>query len=123
MTVQDPQLFTDAFRAALTDAEFAALLKERDFSLQFVLTGDSGTAFLLDSDGVHDGAPRPASLRLEVRPEALHLVLLGRLGVTRAIVDRGLVAKGPVSGVRQLADLLPPLGRAYAQLAPAPSGA
>ncbi len=58
MTVQDPQLFTDAFRAALTDAEFAALLKERDFSLQFVLTGDSGTAFLLDSDGVHDGAPR-----------------------------------------------------------------
>ncbi|MFC7511749.1 hypothetical protein ACFQV4_19950 [Streptomyces thermocarboxydus] len=59
MTVQDPQLFTDAFRAALTDAEFAALLKERDFSLQFVLTGDAGTAFLLDSDGVHDGAPRP----------------------------------------------------------------
>lgn len=39
--------------------------------------------------------------------------------MTRAIVDRGLVAKGPVSGVRQLADLLPPLGRAYAQLAPA----
>ncbi len=58
-----------------------------------------------------------------MRPEALHLILLGRLGVTRAVVDRSLVAKGPVSGVRQLADLLPPLGRAYAQLALAPSGA
>ncbi|MBL3668009.1 hypothetical protein JL475_18835 [Streptomyces sp. M2CJ-2] len=123
MTVQNPQLFIDAFRAALTDAEFAALLKERDFSLQFVLTEGADTAFLLDSDGVHDSAPRPASLRLEVQPQALHLILLGRLGVTRAIVARSLAVKGPVSQVRRLADYLPSLGRAYAQLVPAPSAA
>ncbi|MFF5185141.1 hypothetical protein ACFY30_15375 [Streptomyces sp. NPDC000345] len=121
MTLKDPQLFIDAFRAALTDAEFAALLKERDFSLQFVLTGDAGTAFLLDSDGVHEGAPRPASLRLEVQPEALHLVLLGQLGVTHAIVGRRLAVKGPVARVRLLADYLPVLGREYARLALAPA--
>ncbi|MEV0480518.1 SCP2 sterol-binding domain-containing protein [Streptomyces sp. NPDC050508] len=123
MTVQDPQLFIEAFRAALADAEFAALIKERDFSLQFIVTGDADTAFLLDADGVHDGAPHPAQLRLEVRPDALHLILLGRLGVTQAIVARRLVVKGPVTRVRQLADYLPPLGRAYAALALAPASA
>ncbi|MEV1077633.1 SCP2 sterol-binding domain-containing protein [Streptomyces sp. NPDC050211] len=122
MTVQDPQLFIDAFRAAAADGEFATLLKERDFSFQFVLTrpqtADADhTAFLLDSDGVHDGAPHPASLRLEVRADALHSVLLGQLGVTRAIVDRSLVVKGPVAKVRQLADFMPVLGREYARLA------
>ncbi|MDQ0795260.1 SCP2 sterol-binding domain-containing protein [Streptomyces sp. B1I3] len=123
MTVQDPQLFIEAFRAAFTDADFAALLKERDFSIQFVVTGDAHTAFLLDSDGVHDGAPHPAALRLEVKPDTLHLILLGQLGVTQAIVARGLVVKGPISRVRQLADYLPAMGRAYAQLALAPASA
>ncbi|KUO13951.1 SCP2 sterol-binding domain-containing protein [Streptomyces sp. DSM 15324] len=121
MTVQDPQLFIDAFRAALADAEFAALLKERDFSLQFVVTGAADAAFLLDSDGVHEGAPHPASLRLEVQAEALHLVLLGQLGVTQAIVARRLVVKGPVARLRSLADYLPVLGREYARLALAPA--
>ncbi|MEU5718781.1 SCP2 sterol-binding domain-containing protein [Streptomyces sp. NPDC020403] len=123
MTVQDPQLFIEAFRAAFSDADVAALLKEREFSVQFVVTGDAPRAFLLDFDGVHEGAPHPASLRLEVRPETLHLILLGQLGVTQAVVARGLVVKGPVPQVRRLADHLPAMGRAYAGLVLAPASA
>ncbi|WP_328914608.1 MULTISPECIES: SCP2 sterol-binding domain-containing protein [unclassified Streptomyces] len=109
---QARRILRDASEAALNDAEFAAVLKEREFSLQFVLV-DPELALRLDADGVEDGAPRPSVLRLEGETDALHEILLGRLPVTRAIVDHRLVVKGQVAAVRQLADVLPVLGREY----------
>lgn len=109
---QAQHIFKEAAEAALNDATFAAALKEYDFSLQFVLT-DPQFALHIDKDGVVDGAPLGATLRLEGETDALHAVLLGQLTVPRAIVEHRLVAKGQVSSLRRLADLFPVLGREY----------
>jgi hypothetical protein len=109
---QAHRVIKGASQAALNDATFAAVLKEYDFSLQFVLAGPP-VALHIDRDGVVDGAPRGATIRIEGETDALHEVLLGRLSVPRAIVEHRLAVKGQVSTLRRLADLLPVLGREY----------
>ncbi|HEY5835811.1 SCP2 sterol-binding domain-containing protein [Streptomyces sp.] len=109
---QAHRIIKGASQAALNDATFTAVLKEYDFSLQFVLK-DPQVALHIDKDGVIDGAPRGATVRIEGEADALHEVLLGRLTVPRAIVERRLVVKGRVVSLRRLADLLPVLGREY----------
>ncbi|WNI17995.1 SCP2 sterol-binding domain-containing protein [Actinacidiphila sp. ITFR-21] len=109
---QANRIFLDASEAALNDATFAAVLKEFDFALQLVLT-DPQVALRIDKDGVLEGAPSPATVRLEGETDALHSILLGQLSIPQAIVAHRLVVKGQVSSVRKLAALLPVLGREY----------
>lgn len=113
-TEQAHRVLRETFEAALRDTEFATTLKEREFSLQFVLR-DPHVALFLGADGVDD-EPHKATLRLEGEADALHEILTGRLGVTRAVVDRRLAVKGPVAQVRALGDLLPVIGREYARV-------
>jgi len=110
---QARKVLRETFEAALTDAVFGAVLKENEFSLQFVLR-DPEVALYLAADGVED-EPHRATLRLESDADALHEILLGQLPVTRAVVDRRLAVKGQVSEVRRLADLLPVIGGEYAR--------
>lgn len=107
-------LLQQALTALSHDAELTALLKERSLSVLFVQhTPD--TVALLSGDGVAFGEPdRPATLRFELSGDTLHQLLTGQLSLPRAAAARQLTVKGPVVRLRQLADVLPRIGAAYA---------
>jgi hypothetical protein len=112
---QTREIFQEAFEAALADADFAAKLKEHELSLHFV-HADPGYELFIGVDGVVDSAPYAPVLRFELSADTLHEILLGRLPIPRAVVDRRLVVKGGIAKIRLLAELLPVMGREYARV-------
>ncbi|GAA2117204.1 hypothetical protein GCM10009759_63400 [Kitasatospora saccharophila] len=111
-------LLQQTLTALLDDAELTAILKERGLSLLFVQR-DPETVALLSGDGVtFDEFPQDgATLRFELSGDTLHKLLTGQLSLPRAAAARLLTVKGPVTRLRQLGDVLPRVGAAYAAVA------
>jgi putative sterol carrier protein len=109
----------DVFTAVLAEEESAAKLRERQLSLYFVQQNPAVTLFV-DADGAKLGEPPyPPTLRFEFDTDTADALWSGRTTITAAAVARRLRVKGPVSRIRQIADLLPAIGEHYGRLAPA----
>lgn len=108
----------DVFTAVLAEEESAAKLRERQLSLYFV-QHDPAVELFVDADGAKLGKPPYApTLRFEFDTDTADALWSGRTTITAAAVARRLRVKGPVSRIRQIADLLPSIGEHYGRLAP-----
>lgn len=111
-------LLRDVFSAVLEEQESAAKFSERQLSLHFV-QHDPAVELFVDAQGAKLGKPPyPPTLRFELDTDTADALWSGRTTITAAAIDRRLRVKGPVSRIRQFADLLPSIGEHYVRLAP-----
>ncbi len=110
-------LLQQTFTALGEDTEFLAVLKQQELSLLFV-QHDPATVVFASGDGVvlQEGDEAP-TLRFELSGDTTHRLLTGQLSLPRAAAARLLAVKGPISRLRQLADVLPRVGAKYGELA------
>ena len=102
------------FSTLSADGDFALTLKNARLSLSIV---EPDRSCHVSADGVGDGAPAtPATLRLELDRATADELWSGRLPLMNAVVARRLRIKGPVTRVRQIAELLPAVYRTHAEL-------
>lgn len=112
MPVDQQQLFT----ALLADSDFAVKLKSTQLSLHLV-QHDPRLSLYVSSDGVTtDASPTPATFRLESSGETAQQIWAGQLPLMVAVIGRRLRVKGPISRLRQFAELLPAVGAKHAEL-------
>jgi putative sterol carrier protein len=102
----------------LDEKDSAAKFSERQLSLHFV-QHDTAVELFVDAQGAKLGKPPyPPTLRFELDADTAEALWSGRTTITAAAMDRRLRVKGPVSRIRQFADLLPSIGEHYGRLAP-----